>query len=223
MRNGSRAVIFDPEDRAVGTLPSNHESPDLQKPSLTKEKIMKITHSSKIQSLIRAAALSIGLGFVSPASAQHAHAYIVDSNDKELTDLGTLGGGYSYAYGINDAGQVVGFSSTAAGAYHAFITGPNGVGMTALGTLGGDSSFAYGINDAGQVVGRPNTAAGVSHAFITGPNGVGMTDLGTLGGDSSFALGINHAGQVVGTPHACSACLYHWPQWRGHDRSRDAG
>ena len=114
---------------------------------------MKITHSSTIQSLILAAALSIGLGFVSPVSAQQVHAYIVDSNGKGLTDLGTLGGGYSYASGINDAGQVVGCSSTAAGADHAFITGPNGVGMTDLGTLGGGSSYAYGINDAGQVVG----------------------------------------------------------------------
>ena len=69
---------------------------------------MKITHSSTIQSLILAAALSIGLGFVSPVSAQVDHAYIVDSNGKGLTDLGTLGGGYSYASGINDAGQVVG-------------------------------------------------------------------------------------------------------------------
>ena len=43
-----------------------------------------------------------------------------------------------YALGINDAGQVVGSSITAAGAQHAFITGPNGVGMTDLGTLGGD-------------------------------------------------------------------------------------
>ena len=57
------------------------------------------------------------------------------------------------ASGINDAGQVVGRSITAAGAYHAFITGPNGVGMTDLGTLGGGYSDASGINDAGQVVG----------------------------------------------------------------------
>ena len=104
----------------------------------------------------------------------------------------------SPAYGINDAGQVVGYSDTAAGAQHAFITGPNGVGMTDLGTLGGGYSYAYGINDAGQVVGYSDTAAGARHAFITGPNGVGMTDLGTLGGGYSFAYGINDAGQVVG-------------------------
>ena len=60
---------------------------------------------------------------------------------------------FTVASGINDAGQVVGGSFTAAGAQHAFITGPNGVGMTDLGTLGGGDSFASGINDAGQVVG----------------------------------------------------------------------
>ncbi len=54
---------------------------------------MKITRSSKIQGLILAAALSIGLGFVSPVSAQVTHSYILDSNGKGLTDLGTLGGG----------------------------------------------------------------------------------------------------------------------------------
>jgi uncharacterized membrane protein len=73
---------------------------------------MKITRSSEIQSLILAAALSTGLGFVSPVSAQ-ARSYIVDSNGKGLADLGDLGGGYSYASGINDAGQVVGWSPTA--------------------------------------------------------------------------------------------------------------
>jgi probable HAF family extracellular repeat protein len=129
---------------------------NLQKPSLTEEKIMKITHRSKIQSWILAAALSIGLGFVSPVSAEITHAYIVDSNGKGLTELGTLGGDSSYALGINDAGQVVGSSYTAAGAWHAFITGPNGGGMTDLNSLvslprGAALTEANGINNHGQV------------------------------------------------------------------------
>ena len=124
-----------------------------------------------------------------------------------MTDLGTLGGSGSWAYGINDAGQVVGESITAADSYsfHAFITGSNGAGMTDLGTLGGGYSYASGINDAGRVSGWSTTAAGATHAFITGPNGVGMTDLGTLGGSDSRAYDINDAGQVVGESYTAES------------------
>jgi probable HAF family extracellular repeat protein len=88
-----------------------------------------------------------------------------------------LGGSFSEAYDINDAGQVAGFSGTPGG-IHAFITGPNGMGMRDLGTLGGNLSYAYGINDAGQVVGYSETAEGDEFGvFITGPNGMGMRDL----------------------------------------------
>ncbi|SCY31568.1 probable extracellular repeat, HAF family [Nitrosospira sp. Nl5] len=46
-----------------------------------------------------------------------------------MTDLGTLGGHFSSAHAINDAGQVVGGSDTAEGSRHAFMTGPNGGGI----------------------------------------------------------------------------------------------
>lgn len=100
--------------------------------------------------MVLAAALSAGLGFVSPASAESG-----DLNSKRVTKLG---GFASYASGVNDAGQVVGDSYTATiGVDHAFITGPNGVGMTDLNSLmslpaGVVLNNATAINNHGQLV-----------------------------------------------------------------------
>ena len=127
------------------------------------------------------------------------HAFITGTNGSAINDIGSLGGisSYSWAEGVNAAGQVVGHSQTSGNQDHAFLYS-NGT-MTDLGTLtGSGTSWAWGINDNGQVVGMSDIGAGNEHAFLTGPNGAGMTDLGTLGGPSSVAYGINTSGQVVG-------------------------
>jgi S-layer protein (TIGR01567 family) len=111
-----------------------------------------------------------------------------------MTDIGTLGGSNSCAYGINDKGQIVGSSETDTGEYHAFLW-QNGV-MTDIGTLGGSNSYAYGINNKGQVVGESETGTSETHAFLW-QNGV-MIDMGTLGGSYSRAYEINENGQIVG-------------------------
>jgi len=130
-----------------------------------------------------------------------------------ITDLGALGSDWeSMAFGINDSGQVVGYSAPFQQDLGTAFLWENGT-MTSLGTLGGDHSGAYAINNAGQVVGRSRTATGSydSQAFLW-ENG-SMTNLGTLGGDRSVAYDINNNGIVVGLSDV-SGTDYHAFIWQ---------
>ena len=75
-----------------------------------------------------------------------------------VTDLGTLGGTFSIAYGVSNTGWVKGFATLPRErAEHAVLWG---IGVkTDLGTLGGRNSFAYGtVNDSGDAVGASETS-----------------------------------------------------------------
>jgi probable HAF family extracellular repeat protein len=111
-----------------------------------------------------------------------------------MTSIGTLGGEYGVATGINASGQLAGYSTLADGTYGAFLY--TGGKMMNLGTLGSDYSIASAVNDAGEVVGVSALASNDQHAFLY-RNGK-MTDLGTLGMAPSTATGINRKGVIVG-------------------------
>lgn len=119
-----------------------------------------------------------------------------------LTDLGTLGGGASEAYGINSSGQVVGWADTSSGAQHAFLD--SGGTMKDLGTLGGTDSCAYGINSSGQVVGVAETSSGTYDVFLY-TNGT-MKDLTAASGGGGGDYAINDkdkgGGLMLGGPMA---------------------
>jgi len=118
-----------------------------------------------------------------------AHAFLYDNGT--MTDLGTLGGRYSWGRGINEKGQIVGISWPSASTLpHAFLY-ENGI-MTDLGTFGGgNTSSAYKINDNSQAVGNSGGSA------VLYENG-SIIGLGSFGGVSSNAYDINNSGQIVG-------------------------
>jgi probable HAF family extracellular repeat protein len=142
-----------------------------------------------------------------------------------IVDLGGLDNN-STAFGMNDLGQVVGFSGSGAalfsngtvtqlGGFETEAFGINNSGQI-VGSAGphaalfsngavidlapmGGGSMAFSINDSGQAVGFStwtNSTPNVRHAVLFS-NGT-VTDLGSLG-DNSVAFSINSAGQAVGT------------------------
>jgi probable HAF family extracellular repeat protein len=147
-------------------------------------------------------AAATDLGANTYATAVNNAGEVVGSNGQafalmngNVEDLALPDGmNWSAAYGINDAGTIVGEGRQANGRFAGLIWNADG-SVTTLGTLGGSSSQAMAVNNQGEVAGCSGIASGYQHAF-TEIGGV-MTDLGTLGG-SSYAYGINNSGEVVG-------------------------
>lgn len=131
-------------------------------------------------------------------------AFSYDPSTGTKVWLGGLGGTTSYAYGINDAGTIVGVAALASGQSRAFRY-TSGTGMTSIGVLSPPAttpwSSAADVNAAGTIVGQSNLETGANdatHAFAYDPSTSTMADLGTLGGTSSAATAINDAGVIVG-------------------------
>lgn len=108
-----------------------------------------------------------------------------------LQDIGTLGGCCTQATGMNNSGQVVGWSFTASADQHPFLWTQAG-GMTDLAFAGQASA----INNAGQVVGYYYNGS-TSRAFQWTATS-GLQDLGTDDGYASGAFSINDRGWVIG-------------------------
>ncbi|MBV9642873.1 MAG: hypothetical protein JO334_04805, partial [Verrucomicrobia bacterium] len=115
----------------------------------------------------------------------------------QITRIPTAQGANSVALGINNKGQIVGYSFQGED-YQAFLYSSSDQSLRDVGSLGGKINAACAINDAGQVTGYSQDENGNILAFIysqTQP----IASLGTLDGAStSEAFGINSRGAVVG-------------------------
>lgn len=125
-----------------------------------------------------------------------------------LTDLGTLGGGSTYPYEINEAGQITGYSTNSSSQTRAFLWDDGQ--MTNLGLMGGNYSSGRGINGLGHVVGYANIVpggTGIAALFRDG-NAINLTP-DIPDGQGSQATAINDNGQVIGYIGWGDAFLWH--------------
>jgi probable HAF family extracellular repeat protein len=104
-----------------------------------------------------------------------------------------------YGSGINDLGQVVGYTTVYSTYQYALLwTSAGGITFLAgdLGAGNWPPTMANGVNNKGQVLGQSDNSPYAGHA-TSWKNGV-ATDLATLDGGASSANGVNDLGQIVG-------------------------
>ena len=110
-------------------------------------------------------------------------------------------GGGTFATGINNSGQTVGYYFDSAGAFNGFVY-TNGSFTTidepsAPGGTFGSGTIAFGINDWGEIVGAYYDVAGARHGFLY-INGT-FTTIDYPGSNYTTLNGINNARQIVGS------------------------
>lgn len=163
----------------------------------------------KMMTQITATALFAVLAISTQTIAQGQQGHKAERFPRyRVTDLGTLGGTFSQAFGINNKGHVGGGASLSTGNEHAFLWRRGH--MLDLGTLGGPNSAASGPNDSDEVpiisdtskvdpFGEDYCGFG-THLVCLGAvwkQGV-VTPLPTLGGNNAQTTTGNNRGQVVG-------------------------
>jgi probable HAF family extracellular repeat protein len=122
-----------------------------------------------------------------------------------ITDLGTLGGS-STAYGINEAGQITGYSyldvdNTTYSAVKWLSSSDAPIDLDSITDVVND--LAVQLNSAGQIVGYSEIGGGIHATLWDGDQVIDLndylpTELAAAGWHLDFASGINDHGVIVG-------------------------
>jgi uncharacterized membrane protein len=155
-----------------------------------------------VKTVLRSGVAGAVLALLATTAVAQSTYQVVDVD--RLTSTGSY---FSYAYGLNESNQVVGFTYVVTG-YRAFLYEPGTGVLLNLGDLNGgnDFSIARGVNNSGVVVGWSSGAVLVGGLWTTlnrvfmWSSGGGITDLGAdvYPTGHSYAYDVNDLGWVVG-------------------------
>jgi probable HAF family extracellular repeat protein len=144
-------------------------------------------HASEGLLVLKCIGLIFVICFASAAFAQNRY---------QITRLPTPQGAGSVALGINNHGEVVGYSFLGED-YHAFLYSYADRSLD-VGSFGGNINAACAINDAGQVTGYSQDGNGNLMAFVFSRNQPIAPLAPSENASASEAFGINNKGAVVG-------------------------
>ena len=141
-------------------------------------------------------------------SGQAIRGFVTGGDGEGMRELAGFGGGsgYTTAYGLNNAGSVVGAATDSYGILHAALWESGNGPASDLGSLVGyGASQAFGINDQGDIVGVSDSSGFVRRAtrWRVQDGQITREDFGSLvPGGASLAVGVNKSGQIAGSSTA---------------------
>ena len=128
-----------------------------------------------------------------------AYHGFVRSPDGSITTFNPPSARNTYARGINDSGQIVGYSESA-GPYHGFLRSPSNR-FTEVMYPGSGQTWAISINNNGVIAGYYADSSNF-HGFIRDASGnftaIDAPGAGTGNGEGTHALAIDNNGEVTG-------------------------
>ena len=206
----------------LGPLPNATVWPGDNQPPLNFGSLQPMVGESEFQAINDAGDIVGASAFVDPAMPEAKSTHAIRSQlslaaalGNKLTDLGTLGGSFSAAIGINNDGVAVGYSTlqpqdaitnTHAVCWLLTETQPRPLPDYGAGLM----SYAWSINDGGQIAGDAADTNGIQQAVLWNPNpgatnglGYDLVNLNDLAGRADWHLdsarSINGSGFVVGS------------------------